>query len=91
MQHFENIVVGKPIVPLWELVAFSERDYEEKEKAITYFTEERSIAKILVELGVVKSISEVRRNKPNFCEPLNKLDCGYIKWGKQKFWLVVGE
>lgn len=83
--------MGKPIVPVWELVAYSEQDYEENEKAITYFTDERTVAKVLVDIGVVKSISEVRRNKPQFCEKLTKLDCGYIKWGKHKFWLVVGE
>lgn len=91
MQHFENIIIGTPIVPVWELVALSEQDYEEKEKPITYFTETRTIARILVDLGVVKSVSEVKRNKPEFCKELTELDCKYIKWGKQKFWVVVGE
>ena len=90
MIHFENIIIGKPIVPVSELVALSETDYEEKEKAVTYFTEERVLAKILVELGVVKSVSEVRRNKPELCKSLMDLDCRFIKWGKQKFWVVVG-
>ena len=45
-----------------------------------YFTETRSIAKILVEISIVKSVSEVRRNKPELCNELNALDCINIKW-----------
>ncbi len=91
IKHYENIIIGNPIVPVWELVASSKQDYKEKEEPITYFTETRSIAKILVEIGIVKSISEVRRNKTELCNEINALDCKNVKWGKHKFWVVVGE
>lgn len=91
MKHYENIIIGKPIVPVWELVSLSKQDYKEKEEPITYFAETRSIAKIFVEIGIVKSVSEVRRNKPELCNELNALDCINVKWGKHKFWVVVGE
>lgn len=91
IKHYENIIIGKPIIPVWELVASSKQDYKEKEEPITYFTETRSIAKIFVEIGIVKSVSEVRRNKPELCNELNALDCINVKWGKHKFWVVVGE
>lgn len=91
IKHYENIIIGKPIVPVWNLVSSSKQDYKEKEELITYFTETRSIAKIFVEIGIVKSVSEVRRNKPELCNELNALDCINVKWGKHKFWVVVGE
>ena len=45
----------------------------------------------MVMSGMVKSKSEVRRNKPQLCVKLNKLDCIMIKWGKQRLYIVVGE
>lgn len=43
------------------------------------------------EAGVVKSTNEVRRNKPELCITLDKLDCIKIKWGKKFLYIVVGE
>lgn len=88
-----NIVIGKPLVPWWELCCtrYPSIDEIEFERDLTLFTNERTLAKILKELGVVKSIGEVRRNKPELCEPLTVPNCFWLKWGKNKFWVVVGE
>lgn len=88
-----NIIIGKPLVPWWELCCVQNPSGNEImfEKDFTLFTNERTPAKILKELGVVKSISEVKRNKPELCEQLITPDCFWLKWGKNRFWIVVGE
>lgn len=93
MRDVINIVIGKPLVPWHELCCISNPSGTEKisEEEVTLFINERIPAKILKDIGVVKSISEVRRNKPELCEPLTQLDCFWLKWGKKKFWVVVGE
>lgn len=91
MRHIENIVIGKPIVEVENLLSLNWMDWEGIEKEKTFFTEERNFAKILKELGIVSSTSEVRRNKPELCVPLTSLDCKEIKWGKNKFYVVIGE
>lgn len=100
MQHgIVNIVIGKPLVPWWELCCSGERNENGtpllgelmEEVNQTFFTEERNLAKILKEIGVVESISEVRRNRPELCKPLTKPNCFWLKWGKNRFWVIVGE
>jgi hypothetical protein len=88
---FTNIVVGKPIFPAEQLLAFDEKDWEENEKDNTLFTEERFLPKLLVDAGVVQSTSEVRRNQPFLVQTLNKPDVMRIKWGKKIVWIVVGQ
>lgn len=89
--HIENIVIGKPIVEPQELLARDIDDWEKIEKPKTYFTEERKLANILKDIGVVPSVSEVRRNKPQFMVTLDKLDCLEVKWGKTKLYIIVGQ
>ena len=88
-----NIVIGKPLAPWWDLCCTLNFSTTEiiSEKESTLFTNERIPAKILKDIGAVKSISEVKRNQPKLCEPLTQLDCFWLKWGKKKFWVVVGE
>lgn len=88
--YIENIVIGNPVYSVNELLSFNNKDWEiEKEK--TYFTNERYLPRILVDIGVVKSANEVRKNKPQMNITLDKLDFMEIKWGKKKLWIVVGE
>ena len=89
--YVENIVVGKPIVEPADIFAKNMEDWEQVEKEKTIWTEERSLAVILKDLGVVKSVSEVRRNKPQLCIKLETLDYMEIKWGKRKLFVLVGE
>lgn len=89
--YIENIVIGKPIVSEASMFALNDEDWEKVEKEKTYWTEERNLAVILKELGIVKSVSEVRRNKPQLYVKLDKLDYLEIKWGKRKLFVLVGE
>lgn len=88
---FHNVVIGKPIVDVSSLLAIDERDWEENEKKITLFTEIRFLPAIMKEAGIVQSAGEVRRNKPELCITLDKLDCINLKWGKKFLFIVVGE
>ena len=87
-----NIVIGEPLVPWWELCCTQSPTGDEiaSERACTLFTNERNPAKILKDIGVVKSINEIRRNKPELCKDLVASDCFWLKWGRNKFWVVVG-
>lgn len=88
---FHNVVVGKPIVDVSGLLATDEKDWESNEKKNTLFTETRYLPAIMKEAGIVQSTGEVRRNKPEFCISLDKLDCINLKWGKKFLFIVVGE
>lgn len=88
---FLNVVIGKPLIEPWQLISTSEEEFEQFDKRDTLFTEERFLPAILVEAGVVPSRGEVRRNKPELCKTLDKLDCLWVKWGRHKIWIVVGE
>lgn len=90
-KHIENIVVGKPIVEEWQIFATDKKDWERIEKEKTLWTENRDLAGIIRDLGIVKSKSEIRRNKPQFCITLDKLDYMEITWGKNKLFILVGE
>ena len=88
---FHNIVIGKPLVDAWTLISSSQEEFEKFDERDTLFTEERFLPAVLVEAGVVKSRGEVKRNKPELCVVLNDLDCFWVKWGKQRIFIVVGE
>lgn len=88
---FQNVVIGKPLIEPWKLISITEEEFERFDRKETLFTEERFLPAILVETGIVKSRGEVRRNKPELCITLDKLDCLWVKWGKHKLWIVVGE
>ena len=87
----QNVVIGRPLVDASTLIALNERDWEENEKQNTLFTETRFLPAVMKEAGIVQSISEVRRNKPELFVFLEKLDCVNIKWGKKFLFIVVGE
>lgn len=87
---FHNVVIGTPIVESKELLALDDTDWENNEKDKTLFTDTRFLPEIMKEAGIVKSISEVRKNKPEFMVTLDKLDCLWIKWGKRFLYIIVG-
>lgn len=91
MRYIENVVIGKPLVDIHELLAKDLEDWNNVELEKTLFTEERFLPKILVEAGLVGSTSEVRRNKPELVITLDKIDFVELKWGKRRLWIVVGE
>lgn len=87
---FNNIVIGKPIADYRLLIALDEEDWNTIEKDHTMFTETRHLPAVLKEAGVVPSINEVKRNKPELNIMLNELDCIWVKWGKHRIFIVVG-
>ena len=91
--YVENIVVGNPACEPSCLLAKDIDDWNSIEKERTFFTQERFLPKILVELGFYPSISEIRRNKPELCVNLDKVDfIDKLKIKKKQFvWIVVGE
>ena len=57
-----------------DLFALNEDDWERVEKEKTFYTEERFLPKILVELGFYPSVSEIRRNRPDLMVTLDNID-----------------
>lgn len=104
--YIENIVVGMPIVEPAIAFSFSNKnedemdncsydidDWETTEKEKTYFTNERFLPRILVDIGIYPSVSEIRRNKPELMVTLDKIefiDCLKVS-KKHKVWILVGE
>lgn len=94
MKYIENIVIGSPLVDFAHLCCSSfppstEELADEIDK--THITLERNLAQVLKNLKVVKSINEVRRNRPELCKRFTEPDCFWLKWGKRRFWVIVGE
>ena len=87
--QFRDVVIGKPIVHPWYMFCEEQNEWNEIKDDI-YYTEERFLPKIMVDLGIVKSISEVKRNKPELVRNLDELDYLEIKWGKNKLFILVG-
>ena len=93
-KHIENIVIKTPLDNPKEIfsdINNLENDWLNNEQNKTYFTEETFLPQILVDLGIVKSRSEVKRNKPELFVNLIKYDYLEIKWGKKKLFILVGE
>lgn len=88
---FHNIVIGKPLVEPWTLLSTSKDEFKKFDERDTLFTNERFLPAALVEAGVVSSRREVRKNKPELCRELNDLNCFWVKWGKQRIYVIVGE
>ncbi len=91
--YIENIVIGKPICSPESMFAKNKEDWETIEEEKTYFTDERYLPRILVDLGFYPSISEIRRNKPELMINLNDIDfIDELKVKKKrKLWILVGE
>lgn len=87
----DNIVVGNILVDPQLLFAKDIDDWNKNVKQLTHFTNERFLPKILLEIEVVKSLSEVRRNKPEFMIDLSDIDFITIKWGKRILNIAIGE
>lgn len=93
MKYIENIVIGNPIVDPKSMFASSNDDWNAIEKEKTYYTNERFLPRILVDLGIYPSVSEIRRNKPQLVKSLDNLDFidDLKAKKKRKLWILVGE
>ena len=91
--YVENIVIGNPLADPSSMLAKDEDDWDSVEKEKTYFTEERFLPRILVNIGIYPSVNEIRRNKSELMITLDKLDfidCLKVS-KKRKVWILVGE
>lgn len=88
---FHNVVIGKPLVEPWVLLANDEKDWAETEEKDTLFTSTRFLPAVMKEAGIVSSTGEVRRNRPDLCINLESVDFITLKWGKKRLFIVVGE
>ncbi|RHB41861.1 hypothetical protein DW886_14990 [Enterocloster aldenensis] len=89
--YIENIVIGNPIVEPSSIFGKDEEDWILFEQEKTYFTSERFLPRILVDLGIAPSISEVRRNRKNLVKTLEQLEYLEIKYGKRRLFILVGK
>ena len=87
-KHIENIVIGKPIVDLWQLLSTAKDCTTFSDN--TVFDTERFLPKLLTKYGIMQSNSEVRRNRPDLVRTLDKLECFDLKIGKKKLYIIVG-
>lgn len=88
---FHNVVIGKPLVEPWVLLANDKKDWVETEEKDTLFTSTRFLPTVMKEAGIVSSTGEVRRNRPDLCINLESVDFINLKWGKKRLFIVVGE
>lgn len=88
---FLNVVIGKPLVDPKTLLALDDLDWKNNEQPQTLFTETRYLPAVMKEAGVVQSISEVRKNRPDLNISLENPDCLWVKWGKKRLYVIVGE
>lgn len=86
----KNIVIGKPICDPWYMFCNEPDEWDTTKKDIL-FTEDRYLPRLMVNCGLVDSISEVRRNKPELMINLDKPDFLEVKWGKSRLYIQVGE
>ena len=93
MAYIENIVIGKPIASPEDMFALDIEDWNKVEKEKTFFTEERFLPKILVELGIYPSVSEIRRNRKDLMMLLDRpMFIDKYKVSKRRtIWILVGE
>ena len=92
MRYIENIVIGKPITAPAEMFAKDNVDWLTIEKDKTFYTNERFLPRILVDLGLYPSTSEIKKNKPELFITLDKVDFLELKVKKKrKIWILVGE
>ena len=88
---FLNVVIGKPLVDPKTLLALDDLDWKNNEPPQTLFTETRYLPVVMKEAGVVQSTSEVRKNRPDLNISLENPDCLWVKWGKKRLYVIVGE
>lgn len=89
MSTIKEVVVGTPLCEPWQMFCATKDEWEAIKSGVI-FTEERNLARILVLCGIVKSVNEVRRNKPELLKTLDTPDFLEVKWGKSRVFIQVG-
>lgn len=92
MKYIENVVIGRSLCSVQELFSFNDADWQKNEMSKTWHTNERFLPKILVELEIYPSVSQIRKNRPDLMIELNKVDfISKLKVSKKRYlWICVG-
>lgn len=87
-----NIVIGKPLIEPKEIFCSNDKEWEQIKNDI-YYTNELFLPQIMLDLGIVKSKSEIYRNKPELAIRYdeNSYDYNEIKWGKTRLFILKGK
>ena len=80
-EKFETIWVEDRFLP----------DILTQEIKVKHFNGKNELVEDTVKLNVFPSKSQLRKNRPDLCLMLDKLDFLELKIGKKRFWIVVGE
>ena len=86
----DNVIIGQLSVKPHHLFSLDEDDWNRNEKDKTLFTDEKFIPRIMVQAGIVKSVSEVRRNRPDLVREIEENSFEIIKWGKKFLFVARG-
>lgn len=88
MKYIENIVLNNTPLDAFTLLSNGSILDWNMELERTLLTEERFLPRILVELGVTKSTSEIKRNRKDLFITLPIGQYNEFKLGKRKFFIV---
>jgi len=86
----ENVIIGNLLVEPHHIFGLNKNDWNEIEKDKTLFTDERFLPRIMVQAGIVKSVNEVRRNRPELIREIQDCSFEVIKWGKKFLFIACG-
>lgn len=91
-KYIENVVIGKPLIEPSDIFALNDNNWNEIESKQTYYTNERFLPRILVDLEIYPSINEIRRNKPELMITLDKMNYIELKVKKKrKLYILIGK
>lgn len=74
-----DIIIGKPLVSS-DVLSLDDPVY----------SSERYLPRLLVDLGIFPSVSQVRKNRPDLCITMDTPDCIEFRIGKRRLYIVVG-
>lgn len=87
-----NVVIGEPLIDPKTIFAADDKEWEQVKDNVHY-TNELYLPQIMLDLGIVKSKSEVHRNKPQLAKTYDEDSYDYeeIKWGKSRLFILKGK
>lgn len=88
MKYYENIVVTSTSLDVFSLLTNGTSIDWKNEIEKTFMTTERFLPRLLVEMGLARSTSEIKRNRQDLWIELPYNQYNEIKYGKHKIFIV---